>query len=112
MEERKVFLSMPMNGKTNEQVRAEMEKVQWELQPGDVLMDTVAADIPSQCGNEGLYCLGKNLGLMSEADLVLFAPGWHLARGCRIEHECAVHYGKPMGYVTPGRGVTAIIAHG
>ena len=31
---------------------------------------------------------------MSEADAVVFMPGWENARGCRIEHEIALEYGK------------------
>ena len=37
--------------------------------------------------------LGKSLELLAQADVVYFAPGWADARGCRIEHLCAVEYG-------------------
>ena len=40
-----------------------------------------------------LYSLGKSLELLATADVVIFAEGWQEARGCRIEHECAVQYG-------------------
>ena len=42
--------------------------------------------------------LGKSISLMSEADLVVFAPGWENARGCRIEHEVAKEYGIQVSY--------------
>lgn len=32
---------------------------------------------------------------MSGADLVVFAPDWHTARGCRIEHLVCELYGIP-----------------
>ena len=35
----------------------------------------------------------ESLKLLSGADVAYFAEGWEDARGCRIEHECAVEYG-------------------
>jgi len=35
---------------------------------------------------------GKKIKL-STADVAYFAEGWDEARGCKIEHECAVEYG-------------------
>lgn len=40
-----------------------------------------------------LYLLGQSIQLLAAADAAIFAPGWEEARGCRIEHECAVQYG-------------------
>ena len=37
--------------------------------------------------------LGKSLEMLAGADLAVFASGWQDARGCRIEHDCAVAYG-------------------
>lgn len=39
-----------------------------------------------------LWYLGESIKKMSEADVVYFATGWAKARGCQIEHECAVKY--------------------
>ena len=40
-----------------------------------------------------LWFLGKSLELLAQADVAYFAPGWADARGCKIEHLCAVEYG-------------------
>ena len=40
-----------------------------------------------------LWFLGKSLELLSNADVAYFAPGWKDARGCIIEHDCAIAYG-------------------
>ena len=40
-----------------------------------------------------LWYLGESIKLLSEADVVSFAPGWENERGCKIEHTCAVEYG-------------------
>lgn len=39
-----------------------------------------------------LWFLGKSIELLAQADIAYFAPGWKDARGCKIEHECAVEY--------------------
>ena len=39
-----------------------------------------------------LWFLGKSLELLSTADVAYFAKGWDSARGCKIEHDCAVAY--------------------
>ena len=39
-----------------------------------------------------LWFLGKSLELLAGADVAYFVPGWNEARGCVIEHTCAVEY--------------------
>lgn len=62
----KVFVSQPMNGLSNEE----------DANP--------------------LWFLGEAIKKMSEADIAVFARGWHNARGCVVEHECARRYGVLM----------------
>lgn len=55
--------------------------------------------IESNLGDEDqkpLWSLGESLKLMSRADLVVFAPDWEDARGCRIEYMCASEYEVPI----------------
>ena len=42
--------------------------------------------------------IGKSISLMGEADLVVSAPRWEYARGCRIEREVAKEYGTQISY--------------
>lgn len=41
-----------------------------------------------------LWYLGECIKIMADADVVYFCKDWHKYRGCAIEHECAVRYGK------------------
>lgn len=41
-----------------------------------------------------MHYLAKSIEVMSDADIVLFMPGWEKAKGCIIEHEVALKYGK------------------
>lgn len=60
------------------------------------MIDSYIAEDPPKNADMALWCLGRSLVMMSEADIVCFAKGWSEARGCKIEHECAVQYGKKL----------------
>lgn len=69
---KKLFISQPMKGKTNEEIEAERP----------------------------LWFLGKSIELLSVADAAYFAKDLDKYRGCKIEHSCAVEYGiKVIEYV-------------
>ena len=92
---KKLFISQPMRGKTNEEILAEREKAiasaERELGEPVEVIDSFFLNAPVDA--KPLWFLGKSLELLSTADVVYFTKGWEDARGCRIEHECAVEYG-------------------
>lgn len=92
----KVFISQPMNGKTNAEIEAERERaveaIKIEYPNEDIeVIDSFFKDEP--CNASPVWFLAKALELMSTADLVFFAEGWTSAMGCIIEYECANAYG-------------------
>ena len=92
---KKLFISQPMKGKSDEEILAEREKAVAEAQkmvgePVEVV-DSFFQSAPADA--RPLWFLGKSLELLSTADVVYFADGWQDARGCKIEHLCAVEYG-------------------
>lgn len=91
---KKLFISQPMRGKSDEEILAEREKAikaAQELVGGPVeVIDSFFQSAPADA--RPLWFLGKSLELLSTADVAYFAEGWKDARGCRIEHECAVEY--------------------
>lgn len=92
---KKLFISQPMNGKTDEEIKAEREiaiKKAKEIIGEEVeVIDSFFESAPHDA--RPLWFLGKSLELLSTADVAYFAKGWEDARGCKIEHECAVQYG-------------------
>jgi hypothetical protein len=94
---KKLFISQPMKGKTNEEIKAEREKVIASVKGAlgeDVeVIDSFFEDAPHDA--TPLWFLGKSLQLLSTADIAYFAEGWEDARGCKIEHQCADEYGIP-----------------
>lgn len=92
---KKLFISQPMRGKTNEEILATREKAiasaERHLGEKVEVIDSFFRDAPVEA--KPLWFLGKSLELLSAADVVYFARGWEDARGCRIENTCAVEYG-------------------
>lgn len=92
---KKLFISQPMNGKTDEEILATREKAiksaeEMLGEPVEVI-DSFFQNAPADA--RPLWFLGKSLELLATADVAYFAEGWKDARGCRIEHECAKEYG-------------------
>ena len=91
----KVFISQPMKDKTNEEILKEREQLieNAKKRYGDDIevIDSFFKDAPHDA--KPLWFLGKSIELLSTADVAYFAKDWETARGCRIEHDCAVEYG-------------------
>lgn len=101
----KVFISLGMRDKTIEEIKEAMNDIANTLRKilkVDIeIIDTIVEDYGNlEVKNEGLYCLGKSIELLSTADLVVFAEDWDSYRGCKIEHRCAEEYGLKIMYVS------------
>lgn len=96
---KKLFISNPMRGKTDEEILAVREKaietaknhlkICGEEDEIEVI-DSFFQNAPAEA--RPLWFLAKSLELLSTADVAYFAKGWENARGCRIENECAIEY--------------------
>ena len=92
---KKLFISQPMKGKTNVEIKKEREEAircAKEMMSDEVeVIDSFFENAPAEA--KPLWYLGESLKLLSTADVVFFATGWKNARGCKIEHTCAQQYG-------------------
>lgn len=94
----KIMISQPMKGKTNEQIKEERKVLVSELEnEGYEVLDTVFDTAPKNV-DEAVWYLSKSIEYLAQADVVFFMKGWQYARGCKIEHEVAVEYGKKVIY--------------
>lgn len=92
----KVFISQPMNGKSDRMIREERQPViDVCRENGLEVIDSVFDMGPGSA----IKYLARSIELMDDADRVVMMKGWEKARGCRIEHEVAVAYGKDVVYV-------------
>lgn len=94
----KIMISQPMKGKTNEQIREERaELVKGLQQEGHEVVDTVFENAPAD-EDVAIYMLSQSIRYIGKVDAVYFMKGWEKARGCKIEHQVAVEYGKQVFY--------------
>ena len=99
----KIFISQPMNGKTTEEIENErdhiIDRLAIQFAKENKCIDIIYSffkNIPHDA--KPLWYLGESIKLMSEADVVFFCDGWQTARGCQIEHDCALAYGIDTMY--------------
>lgn len=98
---KKLFISVPMKGRTEENIRTSIEKMH---KIAETIFDKELEVIPSYIddnppknSNEEIWYLGRSIQLMSEADYFI---GTHICcrqyGGCRIEFMVANGYNIPM----------------
>ena len=98
---KKVFISQPMNGLSDLQIRKDRARIIEGLYNEGykhdeiTVIDTFIEENAPGNVNSGVWYLGKSLELLSYADIAVFAKGWRNARGCQIEFKCAKEYGIP-----------------
>ena len=95
---KKLFISQPMKGKTDEEILAVREKAiqsaKEKLGEDVEVIDSFFQSAPVDA--RPLWFLGKSLELLSTADVAYFAKGWENFRGCKIENQCAIEYNIEM----------------
>ena len=92
----KYFISQPMNGKSKEEIELERNKIIETIFKQDSeaeIIDSYFKDYNPYNGCIPLKFLSKSIELLADADIAYFAKGWENARGCKIEHDCALAYG-------------------
>ncbi len=91
---KKVMISQPMKGRSNEEIIAEREPIVKELlKKGYETINTVFAESPEEAQNAPVWYLSKSIEAMSTVDAVYFMDGWEEARGCKLERQIAEAYG-------------------
>ena len=90
------MISQPMGGKSNEEIKAEREELVSILEEqGYDVLDTVLTENDVDKDDPICY-LAKSLEFLADADILVCMEGWEEARGCRIEHQVAIEYGKEI----------------
>lgn len=94
----KIFISQPIRGKTDEEIRAVRESVIDSLT--NLFYDETIEVIDSffegaPVDAKPLWFLGKAIEKLSTADIAVFVEGYEEARGCIVERECTSLYNIP-----------------
>lgn len=101
---KKLFISIPMKGRTEEAIRHDMERMH---KLAEVVFDqelevipTFVKHDPPETVNKSIYCLGKAIQKMAEADYFIGVDWCFAFKGCNIERSVAQEYGIPDHEVT------------
>lgn len=99
---KRIFISQPMNGKSEEEILADRMAATTTIYRLCPLTQIYFIDsfITGAKDVNPLFCLGHSLQALSQADEAWFIDGWEESRGCRIEHDCCLEYGIPIHYLT------------
>lgn len=111
----KVFISVPMRGRTDEEIaeaieiaKSKLSKMAQENHEYIIYVDNfvkVSSDMDIKNPSTSMWCLGGAIQKMSECDAIYFCPGWDEARGCVIERQVAVQYGLTRLYQNDELGI-------
>ncbi len=110
----KVFISVPMRGRTDEEItkaiedaKGKLAKIAQENQEYIIYVDNFVPmpDSDADIKNISMWCLGGAIHKMAKCDAVYFCPGWEKARGCVIERQVAALYGLMRLYQNDELGI-------
>lgn len=94
---KKLFISCPMKGRTEENIRKSIEKMH---RIAEIVFDQELEIIPSyieqkppQDTNQAMWYLGESIKRMAQADYFIGIEYSDFFHGCTIENEIAARYG-------------------
>lgn len=94
---KKLFVSVPMKGRTEEEIKASIHKMKKiaEIYEGEELelIDSYIEDNPPKDSKEAVWYLGESLKKLAQADVFIgINDAWDW-NGCYIENDVASRYG-------------------
>lgn len=103
---KKLFVSVPMKGRTEEEIKASIQKMKKiaEVYEGEELelIDSYVEDDPPKNANQPVWYLGKSLEKLSEADIFIGIDDDFDWSGCYIERITAIKYDIKSYHVPAG----------
>lgn len=100
---KKLFISCPMNGRTEENIRKSMEQMH---KIAEIIFDqelevipSYVEDNPPETNNQAIWYLGKSIQLLSEADFFIGIEYNECFKGCLVENKVATEYGIRSTFV-------------
>ncbi len=107
----KIYISQPMAGKTPKEIKTERDTALGDIMMsiGEVLK--LANPVVLNMDKGEVWCLGRDIQRLSEAQECFFLPGWQEEPNCRVEHSICEYYDIPIcelggsledGFAVPG----------
>ena len=93
---KKLFVSVPMKGRTEEEIKASIQKMKKiaEIYEGEELelIDSYIEDNPPKDSKEAVWYLGESLKKLAQADVFMGICESYNWNGCEIERNTAERY--------------------
>jgi hypothetical protein len=100
---KKLFVSVPMKGRTEEEIKASIQKMKKiaEIYEGEELelIDSYVEDNPPKNSKEAVWYLGESLKKLAQADVFIGIDEAYDWNDCCIEKDTAYRYGIKMHIV-------------
>lgn len=97
---KKLFISCPMRGRTNEAIAKSRERMKRiaEAVFGEELevIDSIVSETPPKDAKERIWYLGKSVQKIAEADFFIGIGYSEYFLGCHMERSIAQQYGIPV----------------
>lgn len=94
---KKLFVSVPMKGRTEEEIKSSIQKMKKiaEIYEGEELelIDSYIEDNPPKDTKEAVWYLGESLKKLSQADVFIGIREHYDWSGCHVETVTAQEYG-------------------
>lgn len=105
---KKLFVSVPMRGRTEEEIKASIQKMKKiaEIYEGEELelIDSYIEDNPPKDSKEAVWYLGESLKKLAQADVFIGIDEAYDWNDCYIERDTAQRYGVKT-YIASARYV-------
>ena len=102
---KKLFVSVPMKGRTEEEIRKTIDKMKKiaEIFEGEELelIDSYIEDNPPKDNNQAIWFLGESLKKLAQADVFIGISDSCDWNGCLIESDVASRYGIKKYAIPP-----------
>lgn len=96
---KKLFISCPMKGRTEEDIRKSMHRMHKMAEAAfDQELEVIPSyieDHPPENASQAVWYLGQSISLMAKADYFIGVHWDADFTGCNIEADVATHYGIP-----------------
>lgn len=114
----KVFISQPMSGLMDEEIRRTRQQCTEDAIDilkkrfgDDVKVDIIETYFPDEEEKHPLKYLGRDLDLLADADYIYFADSWQSSKGCKVEYIAATTYGIEIIRNPYGELITCIMSN-
>lgn len=110
---KKLFISCPMKGRTEENIRKSMKRMH---KIAEIIFDqelevipTYIEDNPPDNNNQAIWYLGESIKKLAEADFFIGIEYTDMFRGCSVERDVARQYGIRSTFVNYREMMTDIV---